>query len=109
VMSRAAGQWHERLEAHGSSQTAVVEYPESVRVVGEETQEWQATPAGWGVVSAAARLGFSGLIDHFFDCVESRERPLTSIHEALRTHELVDAIYRAAGLPGLEAQEAGEA
>ncbi len=107
VMSRAAGQWHERLEAHGSNQTTVVDYPESVHVVGKETLAWQATPAGWGVLSAAARLGFSGLIDHFFDCVESRERPLTSIQEALRTHALVDAIYQAAGLPGLEAQEAG--
>lgn len=104
AMSRAAGQWHERLEAHGSNQTTVVSYPESIRVVGRETLEWQATPANWGVVSAAARLGFSGLIDHFFDCVESGERPLTSIQEALRTHALVDAIYRAAGLPGLEAK-----
>ncbi len=107
VMSRTAGQWHERLEAHGSNQTTVVEYPESVRVVNEETLAWQATPASWGVTSAAARLGFSGLIDHFFDCVESRERPLTSIQEARRTHALVDAIYQAAGLPGLEAKEAG--
>ena len=107
VMSRTAGQWHERLEAHGSNQTAVVDYPESVRVVGEEAREWQATPAGWGVVSAAARLGFSGLIDHFFDCVASRERPLTSVQEARRTHELVNAIYQAAGLPGLETKEAG--
>jgi virulence factor len=107
VMSRAAGQWHERLEAHGSNQTAVVDYPESVRVVGTQTLTWQATPAGWGVVSAAARLGFTGLIDHFFDCVESRERPRTSIQEARRTHELVDAIYQAAGLPGLDTREAG--
>jgi virulence factor len=107
VMSRTAGQWHERLEAHGSNRTTVVDYPESVRVVNEETLTWQATPDGWGVTSAAARLGFSGLIDHFFDCVASRERPLTSIQEALGTHALVDAIYQAAGLPGLEAPEAG--
>ena len=107
VMSRAAGQWHERLEAHGSQQTAFVDYPESVRVVGEETRAWQATPAGWGVVSAAARLGFSALIDHFFDCVDAGAPPLTSVQEALRTHALVDAIYRAAGLPGLDAVEAG--
>jgi virulence factor len=106
VMSRTAGQWHERLEAHGAQQTVAVEYPESVRIVGPgpESRSTQATPAGWGVVSAASRLGFSALVDHFFDCVASGARPLTSIEEARRTHELVDAIYRAAGLPGLEAK-----
>jgi len=38
-------------------------------------------------------------VAHFLDCVRIRKAPLTSGEDAFLTHELVDRVYRACGLP----------
>ena len=99
IMNRTSGGWQERLEARGSGQTVTVDYPETATITtGGHATTWSATPANWGGPSAATRLGFSKLIDHFFSCVRG-EVSCDSVGEARKTHELVDKIYRAAGLP----------
>ena len=99
-MNRAAGSWVERLRSHGSQQTIEVDYPEHVTITKDgAAMRWSATAASWGVSSTAERLGFAGLLDHFIECSAGRQVPQTPVSDALLTHELVDAIYRSAGLP----------
>jgi predicted dehydrogenase len=62
---------------------------ESEEIFGNER------PSKW--ISELKERGFYGLVEHFLDCVKNREQPLTSGRDALKTHELIDALVIAGG------------
>jgi virulence factor len=59
-----------------------VKYPMREEVFGLER------PGLW--VPELTERGFSGAIEHFFECVRQRQTPLTDGYEAARTQQLVE-------------------
>jgi virulence factor len=90
MTSLAAGAWQERLTIHGEGMTVEVsafrelrvKYPMREEVFGLER------PGLW--VPELTERGFSGAIEHFFECVRQRQTPLTDGYEAARTQQLVE-------------------
>jgi virulence factor len=100
--SREAGQWREHVEIYGGGITAISDNLDAWKVIYPDREEGQTmTPLHQGWCTVVNRLGFENCIRHFFHCVKTRETPLTSAEDAFRTHELMDRILRAAGLPDL--------
>jgi|LSQX01.1.fsa_nt_gb virulence factor len=100
--SREAGQWREQVEIYGENMTAVSDNLDSYKVIYPDREEGQTfTPLNQGWCTVVNRLGFEDCIKHFFHCVRTRETPLTSAEDAYKTHELMDRILKAAGLPDL--------
>ena len=101
--SREAGQWREHVEAYGGGVTALSEDLDSCRIIYADHEESiTMTPLHKGWCDTIERIGFKGCIEHFIRCVRTRESPLTSAEDAFKTHELMDRILRAAGLPDLQ-------
>jgi len=96
ITSLAAGAWQERVTLHGEGLTVEVsafrelrvKYPDREEVFGPDR------PGRW--VSELDERGFSGEIEHFFDCVRQRQTPQTDGYEAARTQALVEAMVACA-------------
>jgi virulence factor len=94
--SLQAGHWDERYALHGDGASLYVDAFSSLRWVSEnEDRTWREDYASSWRPTLEAR-GFAGQIAHFFDCVRSREQPLTSGWEALKTQLLLEAMVAAA-------------
>ena len=102
LASRSAGQWVERIELYGHNQSVYVEAPDSVRVVDNEKETHMTmTPLAMGWARVEDKLGFRQCVEHFIECVTTRQQPLTNGVDALKTHELMHRILQKAGLPDL--------
>lgn len=103
LMNREAGQWEEKVDVYGSTETIHINYPMSIRIIrNNQIRATEVIPESWGTISVEETWGFKNMINHFFDCIIQDEEPLTSAQDAVMTHELVHKIYTAAHLPGLE-------
>jgi virulence factor len=100
--SREAGQWREHVELFGGGISAVSDNLDSYRIIYPDREVGQTmTPMRNGWCTVVERLGFKNCIEHFFHCVRTREKPLTCAEDAFQTHELMNRILQAAGLPDL--------
>ena len=100
--SREAGQWYERVEMFGDNKTVIVESPDRLTIVRPDFEEVRnATPLNKGGSNYLDAIGFRPCIRHFIDCCQTREKPLTSAEDSLKTMQLMDRILREAGLPDL--------
>ena len=100
--SREAGQWYERIELFGGSQTVIMESPDRLTVVKSDHEEVRrSTPLHKGWANYVECIGFQGCDRHFIDCVKTRSQPLTSAEDAYKTHLLMSRILASAGLPDL--------
>lgn len=98
--NRSTSHWVERLEVFGHGRSAIVEAPDRVSLGRESTAEvaeMTALHMGWAHV--ADTMGFRQEVEHFFDCVRTRQAPRTGAAEAVKTQALMDRILRAVGLP----------
>ncbi len=103
VADRASGQWVETMEIHGHNRSIYVNAPDSIKVVDEkEAHVTTLTPLAMGWAKVEDKLGFADQDAHFFECLKTGAVPLTSAADAFRTHELMNRILTAAGLPNLE-------
>ncbi len=103
VADRASGQWVETMEIHGHNRSVYVNAPDSIKVVDEkEAHVTTLTPLAMGWAKVEDKLGFADQDTHFFECLKTGAVPLTSAADAFRTHELMNRILTAAGLPNLE-------
>jgi len=97
LTSLQAGSWQEGATLHGESLTVkVVAFRElwitredSVEVIGHDR------PGRW--IPDLQERGFHGAIEHFFNCVQRRTRPLSDGYDATRTQELVEGMVVCAG------------
>lgn len=102
IANRSAGQWVERMEFYGGGRTVVVDAPERTSVFHPTHEEAVAmTPLAMGWASVQDQFGFRAEILHFVECLRGGRVPRTSAEDAYRTHELMDRILTAAGLPAL--------
>lgn len=92
VTSLQAGCWSERYALYGDGATMYLDAFSRLRLVTEEGERvWEENYASsWK--SALEARGFADQIAHFFECVRSRQQPLTSGWEALKTQLLLEAM-----------------
>jgi virulence factor len=100
-MSRNSGQWKERFELHGGGVTAIVDWPEELRILREGcTEVFDFKPSDWAWAAGFwERGGFQQEVEAFIRCIRTRERPLTDGEEAIKSHRLVWQLYKECGLP----------
>jgi virulence factor len=90
VTSLQAGRWIEQYALHGDGASMYVDAFSRLRLVtGEEEQVRGEVWAGTWTPTLKAR-GFADQIAHFFDCIRTRQQPLTSGWEALKTQRLLE-------------------
>lgn len=100
VAARCAGEWDERLDVYGDLASVRVTAPDSVAIAkGGETRLIEMRPRAMGWAEINKTMGFGPEVNHFIDCIRTREKPLTNIEDALRTQELMYEILRQAHLP----------
>lgn len=91
-----AGEWQETYEFAGAGQTVAVDAFMRLRQTkGDEERVWQESYASSWQTTLEAR-GFTGMIEHFLQCVETRSRPETPAEEALKSQLLVEQIVERA-------------
>ena len=98
VTSLQAGRWSERYTLHGDGASMYLDaFSRLCLVTEDEERVWEEDYASTWKPTLETR-GFAGQIAHFFECVRSREQPLTSGWEALKTQLLLEAmVARAEG------------
>lgn len=103
--SRSAGQWVERMELYGAGISVFAETPDSIRIVDKEKETVQTmTPLAQGWARVEDKLGFKPSVDHFIECVQTRQKPLTNAEDAFKTHKLLNDILVSAGLPDMTSE-----
>lgn len=105
MAARTAGAWDERLDAYGQMASVGIVAPDSVRIdrggMGS-MRDMRSKHFGWA--TATTTMGFKPAVDHFIECVRTRQEPLTNGREAALTQTLMDRILEAAQLPTQEAE-----
>lgn len=98
--SRSSGRWRERYEIHGEGASVYIEAFTDVRWMDEDGERLfgQEELGSWA--SSLMIRGFEGELAHFFQCVESRQRPSTSSEESVRTQRLLEGLLQAAAQVG---------
>lgn len=100
--SREAGQWYERVEMYGQNKTVIVEAPDRLTIIRPEYDEVRnSTPLHKGWANYLDTIGFRPCDRHFIDCCRTREKPLTSAEDALKSMQLMNRILQSAGLPDM--------
>lgn len=97
MTSLKAGSWQERVSLHGEKLSVEVDAFRQLKVKYPEREEVYGCdrPGKW--IEDMKERGFYGSVTHFFECVRSRQQPLTNGRDALKTHELIDAFIEKAG------------
>ena len=100
--SRQAGQWREHIEMYGNDMNVIVDTPDTYRVVYKDHEYVEnMTPLCKGWANVEEKMGFKPCIEHFINCVRTREKPLTNAEDAYKTHLLMNEILRISGLPDM--------
>jgi virulence factor len=99
-----AGSWQERVTIHGDGLTVEVNAFRELRIkmAAHEDVYGNDRPGRW--FPELTERGFSGEIEHFFDCVRTRAEPETNGEEAFRSQQFMEklvAIANPAAEPGL--------
>jgi len=96
LTSQQAGGWQEKVALHGDGLTVEVSAFRELRVKYRDHEEIYGTdrPGRW--VPELTERGFHDEIRHFFDCVRTREQPLTDGYEAAKSQELEEALVEGA-------------
>ncbi len=90
--SMHAGKWHESAEMHGGGASAFLEQFRRLEYVnGGESQVWQQ-PYDVSWESNLVGRGITGELQHFFDCLQTRQQPLTNAWDSLKSQALIEDI-----------------
>jgi virulence factor len=91
ITSMRAGQWREQYLLAGDGLTLEVDAFQQLKISqGDEQRTWREDYDS-GKDTTTGR-GFRGEIQHFFDCVASREQPHTDAWDSVKTQQLVEAM-----------------
>jgi virulence factor len=96
--SLEAGGWSETYSLHGEGTTLEVDAFSRLRSGGETEERIWREPYASGWKPTLEARGFTQQVNHFFDCLESRQTPLTSAWEAYRTQRLLEDLVACARL-----------
>jgi virulence factor len=94
--SLEGGAWEEQYDLFGGSQSVHVDAFERVSLTNREGKsEWKEGYASTYISTLEGR-GFTGEIQHFFDCVEKRQEPQTSAWDSVKTQLLLEGMLEKA-------------
>jgi len=99
MVCNQTGAWQESATIHTKGISLHVDAFERLRVMHDGHETVYGTDRAGKWVTAMKERGFWGELDHFFDCVRTRETPQTSAQEALKTQRLMEDLVTAAGDP----------
>ncbi len=88
--SKRSGAWQESATLHGEGMTIHIDAFDRMIVTHDDHVELYGTdrPGKW--VRDMRERGFQGQLEHFFECVRTRQKPLTNAWEAGKTLELME-------------------
>lgn len=86
-----SGEWRENYVLSGDGLTMEIDsFSRLTTFQGDEQRSWKENyPAGSEILVGR---GFSGEIKHFFNCIQTRENPLTDLSDSIKTQKLVEAL-----------------
>jgi virulence factor len=89
--SMRSGEWRENYLLTGDGLTMEIESFARLSIFqGDEQRSWKENyPAGNDV---AVGRGFRGEIEHFLNCVKTREQPATDLSDSVKTQKLVEEL-----------------
>ena len=93
-----AGGWSETYSLHGEGTTLEVDAFSRLRTGGETEERIWREPYASGWKPTLEARGFIQQVNHFFDCLASRQTPLTSARESYRTQRLLEDLVACARL-----------
>jgi virulence factor len=92
LTSREAGMWTERVSLHGGDLSVEVSAFRELRVRYPDSEEvYGADRAGRWMPQLEER-GFVGEIEHFFECIRTRNTPMTDGYDSVKTQKLLEAL-----------------
>lgn len=94
--SLEAGAWSETYSLHGDGATLEVDAFSRLRSRGEAEERIWSEPYASDWKSPLEARGFPQQVNHFFDCLASRQTPLTSARESYRTQRLLEDLVACA-------------
>ncbi len=92
AVARTGGSWQESATLHGGEMTVHVNAFENLIVKYPDHEITYGTDIPGSYVSDMRVRGFIGEVEHFIDCVKSRETPRTNALEAAKTQELMEKL-----------------
>lgn len=94
MTSLQAGRWSENYALYGGKQSLEIDAFDELRWSrGSEQRVWKETYASSWQTTLAGR-GFAAQIEHFLTCLDTRQRPLTSAWDSVKTQLLTEEIIR---------------
>lgn len=92
--SKMSGAWQESAALHGEGMTIQIDAFEKLTVSYKDLVEVYGTdrPGKW--IRDMSERGFQGELEHFFECVRTRQKPLTNAWEAGKTLELLEDLVK---------------
>ena len=105
ITSLQAGRWQETYSLHGGGLSMHIEAFLRLKLSSpkEETLQEETYASSWR--TSLEGRGFNGQINHFLECVKTRNQPLTSAWDSVKTQQLVEQMVAAVG----RTQKAGAA
>ena len=90
AVSKFSGAWQESATLHGDGMTIHIDAFDRMTVTHADHVEVYGTdrPGKW--IRDMRERGFQGELEHFFECVKTRQEPLTNAREAGKTLELLE-------------------
>jgi len=92
-----AGSWQESVTLHAAGLTIHVDAFRRLRVLHEDYEEVFGTDRAGKWITDMKERGFYGELVHFFECVRTRQEPLTGAVEAAKTQALLEDLVRTSG------------
>ena len=92
LTSHIAGAWQESVTLHGNSFSIHVNAFRDMKVFYRDHEELYGTDRAGNWIPDLTERGFRGEIEHFFQCIETRELPESNGTEAARTQLLLEDI-----------------
>jgi len=97
LISNEAGSWQESVTLHAGGLSVHVDAFRRLRVMVDDHEEVFGTDRAGKWITSMKERGFYGELAHFFECVQTRQEPLTSAVEAAKTQVLLEDLVRASG------------
>ncbi len=94
-----AGAWQESVDLHGEGFSVHVDAFRELRVKYGDHDEVYGTDRAGKWIPELRERGFEGEVEHFLECVKTRQKPLTDAWEAAKTQRLMEDLVVASGDP----------
>lgn len=92
--SKLSGAWQETATLHGEGMTVHVDAFERLTVSFNDHEEVYGTDRQGKWIRDMRERGFQGELEHFFECIKTRQKPLTNAWEAGKTLELLEELVK---------------